>query len=291
METGEFSPFGIVKKLHKHEINKAIESLSDEHRQQIDSFKKKRKTPHPSSPGKLMRSPGTEPSLEEKIGNMIYTNYEPSPDPRDNPRTKQPAKKATPVPDGAMTTKPQDTKDELVELTPERQQFIEEAMKKGEQERLADLPPAAAEAPYELMVDESRFVPGQENASASGFVKGGLTGMASDLLSTLARSAVPTGFQPVVDQIHSYIRMTNPETNSERLGREFTSTFSNYVKGKLFDAGDMQNNRLAVQDSTHNVSPFVLDLIYNVQPRQPNQVGLLQLNYLAEQKALLPFPV
>ena len=27
METGDFSPSGIVKKLHKHEVNKAIESL------------------------------------------------------------------------------------------------------------------------------------------------------------------------------------------------------------------------------------------------------------------------
>lgn len=265
---------------------KIMERIERVQAKEQDRPKRKRPSSSPTSEAKKTK-------MDDQIGEYLYGKQEdtrvPSPAVSSTVPTPQPTPSAAPIKAVAVTPEQEFP---LIDLySPESQKVQQEF------EKMKNTPPPAPSddnlsvpsTPQQLLVDESKFVANEENLSATGFLKGGLNNIASNLFSTLG-----SVFPGASTFKNAYDRVT-PQSTSEKLGAEFTQDFAQYMSRNLFNgssAGDQQLNRLAVQDSTHAVSPFVLDLIYNVQPQnQNNQVPLLQLNYLSEQKSMMPFPI
>ena len=238
------------------------------------------------TPGTLTRSPGTNATVDEITGKAVFGNSYQSPIDADQ-NTQRPTKKATPVPE------------QLVDDVKALQSRLSKAAEDEKPANPPSPPTAVAPAPPEenyhveqtdkLRIDESKYDPSAAQVDPAGFVGGAASGVAQEVLSTLAKSAFPAA-SPFISMASGAYRAMNPDGQSAAMGREFSRSYAQYLAGNLFTAPDLALNRLSTVDANHAVSPFVQDLLLNVQPRN-NQVRLYQQNFLAEQRAAMPFPI
>jgi hypothetical protein len=231
-----------------------------------------KRTRSPTPPGRPVRTAGTKPTTDEITGKAVFGDSYQSPIDAD-PNTQRPTKKATPPPAPETKMPVPEPPAPATKMPVQEEAYHTEEIPSKEK----------------LLIDESTYNPSAANISLEGATRGALSGVASEVLSTLAKTAFP-GAAPFVDAVGGIYRTMNPNTQSEMIGREFSRNYGRYLSSNLFTAPDLAMNRLSTQDDFHSIGPYATELLLSTAPKN-NNLRLYAQNAISESKALnLPFP-